>query len=304
MNERFVSCLESYFRAFVNELKITNKSVYTIASYNTTLTSFIEFAKQYEDELSFERFKRADLINFLEYKNEMLQKQSELKPSSKRLYITHLRTFFSFIQENMEIDINLNRIFKLDIRVAKRQPKGISDAHSKKLSDYIDSIPLDNFLNIRNSMVLKLLFYTGARRGELENITTKSFLPKGKIYVIQTIGKGNKERILYIRKDDIDEELEYYKSHNILHISVTSSGRIMTGSEIYNLVNNHYKRAGIDAKYSGAHILRHTFAKAKIAQKMNIVSLQKLLGHSNINTTMIYADPAQEEVERAFLESI
>ena len=114
-NESFALEIERFFEYFVNELKLTNKSKYTIISYNTTIKSFIEFIRQYEKPLSFENLKKIDIMNFLEYKNMVLEKQSELEMSSKKLYITHLKTFFTFINENLDTDIKLSTIFKIYI---------------------------------------------------------------------------------------------------------------------------------------------------------------------------------------------
>ena len=302
INDSFAQEIGRFFQYFVNELKLTNKSKYTIISYNTTIKSFIEFIRQYEKELSFNNFKKIDIMNFLEYKNMVLEKQSELEMSSKKLYITHLKTFFTFINENLDTDIKLSTIFKINIKIPKRTPKGVENKDVKLLEEYIKNLKLDNFLNIRASLILKILLYSGARRGELEALRTDNFIEDNELYVIHTIGKGDKERTLYMPKEYIEKELLYYNMNNIKFIASTKSTKIMDGSQIYRFLNNTYKKIGI--KYSGAHILRHTFAKSMIAKNVNIVTVKELLGHSSIQTTMIYTNPNQREVQKAYLESI
>ena len=302
INDSFAQEIGRFFQYFVNELKLTNKSKYTIISYNTTIKSFIEFIRQYEKELSFNNFKKIDIMNFLEYKNMVLEKQSELEMSSKKLYITHLKTFFTFINENLDTDIKLSTIFKINIKIPKRTPKGVENKDVKLLEEYIKNLKLDNFLNIRASLILKILLYSGARRGELEALRTDNFIEDDELYIIHTIGKGDKERTLYMPKEYIEKELLYYNMNNIKVIASTKSTKIMDGSQIYRFLNNTYKKIGI--KYSGAHILRHTFAKSMIAKNVNIVTVKELLGHSSIQTTMIYTNPNQREVQKAYLESI
>ena len=302
INDSFAQEIGRFFQYFVNELKLTNKSKYTIISYNTTIKSFIEFIRQYEKELSFNNLKKIDIMNFLEYKNMVLEKQSELEMSSKKLYITHLKTFFTFINENLDTDIKLSTIFKINIKIPKRTPKGVENKDVKLLEEYIRNLKLDNFLNIRASLILKILLYSGARRGELEALRTDNFIEDNELYVIHTIGKGDKERTLYMPKEYIEKELLYYNMNNIKFIASTKSTKIMDGSQIYRFLNNTYKKIGI--KYSGAHILRHTFAKSMIAKDVNIVTVKELLGHSSIQTTMIYTNPNQREVQKAYLESI
>lgn len=301
-NESFALEIERFLGHFVNELKLTNKSKYTIISYNTTIKSFIVFVRQYEKALSFENFKKIDIMNFLEYKNMVLEKQSELEMSSKKLYITHLKTFFTFINENLDADIKLSTIFKINIKVPKRTPKGVENKDVQTLEEYLTNLRLDNFLHIRASLILKILLYTGARRGELEVLKTKDFIVDGKLYVIHTIGKGDKERTLYIPKTYIENEISYYIQNDIEFIATTKSGKVMDGSQIYRFLNNTYKKIGI--KYSGAHILRHTFAKSMISKDVNIVTVKELLGHASIQTTMIYTNPNQKEVQKAYLETL
>ena len=301
-NKSFSYEIERFFDYFVNELKLTNKSKYTIISYNTTIRSFVNFLIQYEKTLTFENLKKIDIINFLEYKNLVLEKHTELEMSSKKLYITHLKTFFSFINENLDSEIKISNIFKINIKIPKRTPKGVESNDVKILEEYLSNIKLDSYLKVRTSMILKILLYSGARRGELEALKTKDFIEDGKLFIINTIGKGNKERILYTPIKYIQKELEFYKKHNIKHIAATKTGKVMDGSHIYRFLNGIYKKIGI--KYSGAHILRHTFAKSMLAKDVNIVTVQELLGHASIQTTMIYANPNQREVQKAYLDTL
>ena len=301
-NKSFADEIERFFGYFKNELKLTNKSKYTVASYQTTVKSFIDFVKQYDKPLSFENLKKIDIMNFLEYKNMVLEKQSELQMSSKKLYITHLKTFFTFINENLDTDIKLSTIFKINIKVPRRTPKGVENKDVKTLETYLASLTLENFLNVRASLILKILLYSGARRGELEVLKTNDFHEDGELYVIHTIGKGDKERTLYIAKKYIQKELSYYQKHEIGYVASTKSGKVMDGSQIYRLLNNVYKKIGI--RYTGAHILRHTFAKTMLAKDVNIVTVKELLGHASIQTTMIYTNPNQKEVQRAYLDTL
>lgn len=297
-NESFALEVEHFFGYFINELKLTNKSKYTIMSYKSTINSFLQFIIQYDKSLSFENFKKIDIINFLDYKNIVLEKQSELKMSSKKLYITHLKTFFIFINENLEFDIKISSIFKINIKLAKITPKGVEKNDVKILEEYLKNLKFDNFITVRTSLILKILLYSGARRGELQVLKTSDFIEDKKIFIINTIGKGSRERTLYIPKIYIENELHYYKMNNIKYISATKTGKTMDGSQIYRFLNNIYKKIGI--KYTGAHILRHTFAKNMISKDVNIVTVKELLGHSSIQTTMIYTKPNQKEVQKAY----
>lgn len=299
-NDKFIAKIAKFYDYFKAEQKATNKSKNTIISYNTTISSFIDFLKQYDEKkVTFSNINKMDIMNFLEYKNENLQKQSELKMTSKKLYVTHLKTFFSFIDENDEdTEIKISKIFKINIKTPKRTPKGIEKDDVQKIKDYLEGIVIQKFEDARNSLLLKLSLYSGARRGELALVSISDMIEDGEIYIIDTIGKGDKERILYIPKSIIEKEVLYYNNNGLNRIAITKNKKNMDGSQLYRLLNNIYKKIGI--AYSGIHILRHTFAKDMISKNVNITTVQQLLGHASIQTTMIYTNPNQREIQRAY----
>jgi site-specific recombinase XerD len=300
-NFKFSDELSRFYGHFKNELILTNKSKNTIISYNTTITSFIEFVNQYEKKINFQNMKKIDIMNFLEYKNQMLEKHTELKMSSKKLYVTHLKTFFIFINENLDEDIKINTIFKLNIKVPQRTPKGVESDDIKLIENYLNNLSLTNFLNVRASLMLKILLYSGARRSELIHLNINDFKVDNELYIINTIGKGDRERTLYLPKNYVEYELDFYKNNFINRVAATKSGKLMDGSQVYRCLNNLYKKIGIN--YSGAHILRHTFAKNMIAKDVNIVTVKELLGHASIQTTMIYTNPNQKAIQDSYLKS-
>ena len=79
--------------------------------------------------------------------------------SSKKLYITHLKTFFTFINENLDSEIKVSSIFKINIKIPKRTPKGVESNDVKILEEYLSNIKLDSYLKVRTSMILKILLF-------------------------------------------------------------------------------------------------------------------------------------------------
>lgn len=85
-------------------------------------------------------------MNFLEHKNIVLEKQSELDMSSKKLYNTHLKIFFKFINKNLDTDIKLYTIFKINIKVPKIILKGVKNKDIQILEQYLTNLQHNNFL--------------------------------------------------------------------------------------------------------------------------------------------------------------
>jgi len=76
------------------------------------------------------------------------------------------------------------------------------------------------------------------------------------------------------------------------------SKRVMHRAELYSTLNKLYKKLYI--KKRGVHILRHTFGKRMVKKNVNLATIKELMGHENIQTTMIYA----RSDERGMIEAI
>ena len=125
-----------------------------------------------------------------------------------------------------------------------------------------------------------------------------TLLEKDDVYKINIFGKGSKYRYIYIPITLISYELDFIKEHfledEILHknnvhkyIAVTQKGRVMHRAELYTMLDKLYNKLYI--KKRGVHILRHTFGKSMVKKNVNLSTIKELMGHENIQTTMIYA---------------
>ena len=80
-----------------------------------------------------------------------------------------------------------------------KNTKGVENYDVKILENYLTNLNLNNLLNVRTSLILKILLYSGARRGEILALKIEDFKEDDELYIINTIGKGDKERILCYR---------------------------------------------------------------------------------------------------------
>ena len=139
------------------------------------------------------------------------------------------------------------------------------------------------------------------------------------MYKIKILGKGNKERYVYMAQETIVEELHYLKEYlqNIEHTNIpknqkssdtktsklflcsTKEGRVLQRSELYLTINSFLKQLGIHKR--GVHMLRHSFGKHMVSKNINLSTIKDLMGHENIQTTMIYARSDEESMIRAVI---
>jgi integrase/recombinase XerD len=138
--------------------------------------------------------------------------------------------------------------------------------------------------------MIKILLYGGLRASELLGLKFDDveYLQKHEVYKIKVLGKGNKERYTYIDSYKIQKEIIFLLSKKKDYVAETKPGKVMDRKNLWSMVLSFYQKSGVDKK-RGVHILRHTFAQSLVEGNVNLSTIQDLLGHANIQTTMIYA---------------
>ena len=195
-----------------------------------------------------------------------------------------------------------NRFLDLKAKVKKSDPEYLNNDEYDLLVKHLNSkVKPRSFIQYRNRLTLKLLLFTGLRASEVLGVKLEDLfaLQEEGVYKIKILGKGNKERYVYIPTDIIVNELIFINDtitastspqdgKNILtHINQTTKGRVMLRGELYSMIENLFKKLGI--KKRGVHLLRHTFGKKMVQKNVNLSTIKELMGHENIQTTMIYA---------------
>ena len=302
MKNQSIIEFEKFIKNFLLQLKMTNKSKNTISSYKNTLYAFLDYIVGIFEDFEIKNIKKSTILNFFEYKNEILQKQVEISPNTKKLLYTHLKTFFKYIEDENEDKLyDFSKIFDFKINIPKRIPKGLDESEKEKLLQYLENLNInsENIITYRNSLIIKMFFYCGLRKNEMINLKVSDFIEEDETYVIYIIGKGDKERELFIKKSIIDFELNELKERMFKYICETSTGKLMDGSQVYRMIQSIYNKLNIKAS---VHDLRHTFAKTLSYQNVDITVIKELLGHSSIQTTAIYTNPSRKRIKSAIME--
>lgn len=147
---------------------------------------------------------------------------------------------------------------------------------------------LDTAANIKERLVVEILYASGIRVSELVNLkTTDIDLNEGWIRII---GKGSRERFVPIGEKTsslIKEYLEKTLIRDDFLLKGKSGSGPMSREGVWKLIRRCVRRAGI-AKPVTPHTLRHTFATHLLENGADLRSIQMLLGHSNIDTTQVY----------------
>jgi site-specific recombinase XerD len=157
----------------------------------------------------------------------------------------------------------------------------------------------------RESAILKCLYYTGMRAGELVGLDIEDLFLEDR--ELRVFGKGRRERMLPI-SDALGVALaRWIEVHPVgkgpLFVSLHTHNRRLSYDSVYKIVKAVIARAGLGNRRFSCHKLRHTFATRLINRKVSIDKIQKLLGHRRIDTTTIYAHTELGSDLRSALEN-
>lgn len=294
---------------------IKGKSKNTIKAYKLDLTVFFRFLKLYKgyipsnkyefidipikdiDNTFIESITLSDLYSFLSF----IEKYRNNSTYARARKVATLKSFFKFLQTKAKI-ITDNPTLELESpKINKKHPVYLTLDESITLLNSLDK----NKTNFqRDYCILTLFLNCGMRLSELCNIE----ITKIKEDTLTIIGKGNKERTVYLNEACLASLKNYLKirddsktlpqDKNFLFLS--SRNRQISKRTVELLVKQHIKDAGITSGNYTPHKLRHTAATLMYKHgSVDIRSLQSILGHENISTTQIYTHIDDDQLREA-----
>jgi site-specific recombinase XerD len=194
----------------------------------------------------------------------------------------HLNALKFFFEEVLHKKLTLNVKFS---KTPKRLPEFLTREETIKF--------LSTIGNPKHRLIIELMYGTGMRVSELVNLRVKDFDFQGNYGWIRQ-GKGRKDRLFILPMRIKEKMLEHIATENLKSEDWLFSGRS----------NNHYSVSSIQAiiklakskaqidKNVHPHTLRHSFATHVIQNGYALMELQPLLGHSKLETTMVYLHTA------------
>ena len=283
---------------FIDELQYEkNYSKLTIDGYLKDLDLFLE----YLNENDIKNYKDIEYQDIRLYINYLYNLKYNNKTISR--HISSLRSFFKYLKTNNIIDDN-PCILVSNPKLDKKLPKYLSYEDIEKLLNAFDN---NNYIGLRNSTILEMLYSTGIRVSEITNIEINDISLSTK--TIKIIGKGNKERIAYFGTKCYNLLNLYLKNsypkiniNNLDYLFLSKTGKKINDREIRTIVDSAAKIAGIDMKIS-PHVLRHTYATHMLSEGADLRSVQELLGHENLSTTQIYTHLTNEKIRNVYLNA-
>lgn len=227
----------------------------------------------------------SDIEGFLRYINEL-----GLGAKSQARMLSGVKAFFKFLLvENMRDDDPTQLIE--GPKLSRKIPTVLSVDEVEAMLSVID---LSEPQGHRNRAMLETLYACGLRVSELVELKLSNFFHEEEY--IKVTGKGNKERIVPMGAEAIQQNLyylEHYRSHQVIkeasadHFYLNRRGAHLSRVMIFNIIKSCAEKAGIKKNVS-PHTFRHSFATHLVEGGADLRAVQDMLGHVSITTTELY----------------
>ena len=291
MKKDKIMLLDSFLEYLKHE---KNYSPNTIVAYKKDLESFKEFC--------FSEYSMKDLekIHYNQIRSWLVTLiQQDVSNRTVNRKVSSLRSFYKFLQKTGDISISPLAKHK-SLKVQKKEQIPFTQ---KEVNEVIASLDVNNdFVSVRNKLMVELFYSTGIRRVELVNIKEKNIDFNNKL--IKVLGKRNKERYVPLLPSVLEtlkkyNQLREKKNTNIEEFFVTEKGAKIYETLVYRVINLYFSQVSTKVKKS-PHILRHTFATEMLNEGADLNSVKELLGHSSLASTQVYTHNNLEKMKEMF----
>lgn len=299
---------------------IKGQSPKTIAEYYLDLRMFLRFIILIKNEMPYDTdletisihgvdlpllrsVRESDIYDFLSYlandrvKNpDSVYSETGIGSAARARKLSAIKSFYKYLTVRTKL-LEVNPVQDMEYpKLRKSLPRYLTLEQSRQLLAAVDGPN-----SARDFAILMIFLSCGIRISELVGLNLTDVYEDR----IRVVGKGNKERIVFMGnacKNAIEAYLPVRKK------LVLTDNRALFGSRDHNrisvsavhrLVKKHLLAAGLDADQFSAHKLRHTAATMMLSGGVDVKTVQEVLGHENLNTTQIYTHIENTELQIA-----
>ena len=306
------------FLSYHENIKAQSKK--TIAEYYLDLRMFLRFIVLIKNDMPYDtpldtisirsvdlqllsQVTVNDIYDFLSYlANDRIKHPDSqsaevgIGSSARARKLSAIKSFFKYLTvrtkqlaENPAKDLEYPKL-------RKSLPRYLTLEQSRKLLEAVQGTNAE-----RDFAILMIFLSCGIRISELVGLNLSDVYDDR----IRVVGKGNKERVVYLgaackkaladylpirQKQALTDNRALFGSRDHNRISV---------SAVHRLIKKHLLAAGLDESQFSAHKLRHTAATMMLSGGVDLKTVQEVLGHENLNTTQIYTHIESTELKIA-----
>lgn len=272
--ENWKGSMDQLVREYLDYLKNENRAVKTI---NNRRSILLGFCKQISLDVTYQ-----ELQEYFSRRREQLQQ------SSFQLEKGVIRSFFQYLQEDRGIEMKFSYAV-IRRRKVKSKVQFLTREQIQKA--------IRKTKNPQDKLIIALLFETGIRIGELVSLRVENIIHQR----IEVIGKGQKQRVVFM-SEGLAGRLEHYLLTANRHTGYVF--RPLQGTSVKYAVDSVRKR--IEKRFAEVeitmhpHMIRHGFGTEMHQNKVDLRSIQTLMGHENISTTQIYTHVTEPFLQETY----
>jgi integrase/recombinase XerC len=185
------------------------------------------------------------------------------------------------------------------MKTGKRLPSFLKEEQTGEL--IAAGAGTDSWKSMTSQLILEILYNTGLRVSELADLRERHVDERQS--QIKVLGKGNKERIIPLKKELLDRMLGYreakrreFEKADLEYFLVNTQGRRLNVKYIYREVNAVLKDLKQVSRKS-PHVMRHTFATQLVNNGADLNAIKELLGHASLAATQVYTHNTIEKLK-------
>lgn len=263
------------------------RSPRTIEAYNLSLNLLNRYlVEKFNAPIYVEDITKQHIEEYLLF----LKEEQQYKASSRKQMLGSYRAFFKYAYQNEWCRSNVTETLE-PITVNQKERHFLGEQEVQQFIEAIDHRLIQ--------LVAQTLYYTGMRISECLNLQVEDVDMEAAVIRIRN-GKGNKDRTIPMNpklRELFIDYIEYWQVHSDYFFATKISGSL-SATNVARVFRETSAALGLKKNVT-AHILRHSFATNMVHKGVNIVNIQKLLGHSSLKTTSIYVHSSMDDLEAA-----
>lgn len=309
---------------------VKSRSELTILNYYTDIRTFLRFYKVENNlassapedfksitisDITDDDLKKVDLFLVQKFLYFITADKGNEQKARYRKAVA-LRQFFKYLTNNKGL-FEVNPLTNLELPSPKAAlPKYLTFEQALEMLAHVET-PAQK----RDYCMVVFFLNCGMRLSELVGIDLKNIRKtrnenNQEIYTLKVLGKGSKERIIYLNSACVDAYLDYLnpaETDNAIRAEIgnrdmtantdalfLSSRRTrISNRRVEQIIEQCFKSCGLDNMGFSVHKLRHTAATLMYQTGVDVRVLKDVLGHENLNTTQIYTHVSSKQLENA-----
>ena len=273
----------------------------TVRNYRHDVDEFLSWCGTTREEFEPHRIKREDVVDWSIH----LLEDRRLKSASVNRAVASLRTLWRWMAARGYVDANITKVIS-QLNTPKRLPSFVPESRMEEvLATMRDDLASDDFLRVRNVVIVLLIYTAGLRLSELVGANVEDLAPD--YSSLRVVGKGNKVRVQPLIEGMAPILKKYFSQFSLQNICIgqkkplilSQKGRRISQRTVERIVDGVLRSAGVQGKTS-PHVLRHTFATHLLNRGSDLREIQELLGHSSLVATQVYTHTNIEQLREVY----